>query len=126
MATNLDIITRAFRLAGILSESESPSSYQANQALDLMNDLLLDWGRDGIELEYYPQDELTATFPVAEDYFRAVKFGLANEILAEYGVPIPPKFEERAADSYASLVRESVEIEEADVSFLPGTRRYIY
>ena len=125
MPTNRDIITRSLRLANIIGESEHPSAEQAQDALDSMNDMLLDWQRDGIELEYYKQSSLDNQIPLDDENLRAVRFSLAVEMLAEYGMPINDALAVKAANSYASLVRASIEIEEADMSHLPGSKRYV-
>ena len=48
MATNLDVITDAFRVAGILNEKSTLSGSKGQAGLTLLNDMMSDWEEDGI------------------------------------------------------------------------------
>lgn len=48
MGTALTIITKAMLKAGILTKTESPSSDEANDGLDALNDLLSSWSNDSM------------------------------------------------------------------------------
>lgn len=48
MSTALDIITSAMRKAGILTKSESPSADEAQDGLEMLNDLLASNANDGL------------------------------------------------------------------------------
>lgn len=48
MGTALNIITKAMLKVGILTKTEAPSSDEANDALDTLNDLLSSWSNDSM------------------------------------------------------------------------------
>lgn len=48
MTTGLDLITSAFRKAGILTKSETPASDEAVDALETLNELLSSWSNESI------------------------------------------------------------------------------
>lgn len=48
MTTALDIITQSMRKCGILSVNEAPSSEEANDALDALNEMLASWSNDSL------------------------------------------------------------------------------
>ncbi len=48
MTTALNIITKAMLKVGILTKTESPSSDEANDALDALNDLLASWSNESL------------------------------------------------------------------------------
>lgn len=48
MTTALNIITKAMLKAGILTKTEVPSSDEANDALDALNDLLASWSNNSL------------------------------------------------------------------------------
>ncbi len=48
MTTALDIITKAMQKAGILTKSEAPSSDEASDGLDALNDMLSSWSNESM------------------------------------------------------------------------------
>lgn len=48
MTTALDIITQAMRKCGILAVNEAPTSEEANDALDALNEMLASWSNDSL------------------------------------------------------------------------------
>lgn len=50
MGTALTIITKAMQKAGILYKTESPSSDEANDGLDALNNLLSSWSNDSMKI----------------------------------------------------------------------------
>jgi hypothetical protein len=61
--TNLEIITAALRLLGVIAETETPSAEQGATGLAVLNDMLEDWSGREIEVGQWPQTELDAEFP---------------------------------------------------------------
>jgi len=127
MATNLDVITTALRLANVINERETPSAVQGQTGLELLNDLMSDWLEDGIELGYYPQTLTSATIPVDDEYLRGIKYNLSRDIAAHYGVDLPPETVRIAELTYQRLSKQTMEDFTTDFSHMPyGSGRGIY
>ena len=126
MANNIDVITTAYRLAGIITETEAPSAEQARDGLRSMNRMLLRWNRDGIELGYYEQDDLTDETPVPDDLLDGVEYNLAKRLAGENGQTLDPAVAMEAQESYDALIRETIEDCVADMDHMPGSIRYVY
>ena len=119
MATNLDVITTAMRLANIINERETPSGAQGETGLDLLNDMMSDWEADGIELGYYPQTLTSATIPIEDEHLRGAKYGLARDVAAHYGVDLPLETMRIAELTYARLSKQTTEEFTTDFSHMP-------
>jgi hypothetical protein len=126
MATNLDVITDAMRRMNIIHERETPSSTQGQQGLDLLNDMLADWEEDGIELGYYPQTSTSATIPVEDHALRGIKYNLALEFGAEYGLEPAPTLAERARMTKARLTKATSEEVETSFDHMPFGGSSVY
>lgn len=119
MATNLDVVTAAYRIANLVNEIAVLSSSQSTQGLSKLNDMLADWEEDGIELGYYPQTVISATIPIADQYLRGVKHNLAAEI---DGAVLRPREEKIARDTYARLANATLEVFENSFDHMPMGR----
>ncbi len=119
MATNLDVITQAYRISNLINAIQTLNSSQSTQGLTKLNDMLADWEEDGIELGYYPQTILSATIPIADQYLRGVKHNLAAEI---DGALLRPREEKIARDTYARLAKGTLEVFENSFDHMPMGR----
>jgi hypothetical protein len=59
MATALDYITRAMKLANILGEGQSPSAEQGQNGLDTLNDMLQAWSLDSLTVYQTTNDQVS-------------------------------------------------------------------
>jgi len=128
MAANVDIISAALRLIGVLAETETATAEQGAKGLEALNDMLAEWEADGVKLGYPPQDTLGDTFPL-ESFDLPVKYGLAARLADEYGRDPPPRVQMIAANSYTRLVRDAVSAEllPVDLTHMPlGERNGLY
>lgn len=66
MGTALQIITKAMQKAGILTFNEVPSSEEANDALDTLNDMLASWSNDSLLITARVTESFTLTAGVGE------------------------------------------------------------
>ena len=119
MATNLDVITDALRLANIINETETPSAAQGASGMTLLNDLMSDWEEDGIELGYYPQTSQAGTIPIADKHLRGTKYNLARGVAAAYGVDLPGETVRIAELTFARLAKSTTETFTTDFSHMP-------
>jgi hypothetical protein len=120
--TNLQIITSALRLIGVLSEGETASAEQAEDALAAMNDLFAQWDGNGIDIGHFPQTDVNATSPIFNDAMQAAKYNLAIVLAVEYGKEPPVAVVAVAMDGYKRLLRDATnaKLEPADMSHLAG------
>lgn len=127
MSTNNEVIRDALGLIGVVSEAESLTADQAAHGLRVLNDMMADWELDGIEVDYFPQTDISADFP--GDEIACVKYNLAVELAPHYQAAIPDAVAVKATMYYQRKVRDSVRdgMEEADVTHLPmGTGHWIW
>ena len=119
MATNLDVITEAFRKSGIINPRETPGASKGADGLELLNDMMSDWEDDGIELGYYPQTSLSGTIPIEDKHLRGVKYNLSRAIAADYGVDLPAETVRIAELTLARLEKATTEEFSTDFSHMP-------
>lgn len=84
MGTATDMIRRAFVLATVLGDDETPSAQMSTDALADMNDMFAAWSIRGVMCggPYSLTDTLTAPDP----FMRAIRFNLACEVAPSYGI----------------------------------------
>lgn len=84
MGTAADMIRRAFVLATVIGDDETPTAQQATDALADMNDMLAAWSIRGVPCggPYALTDALAAPDP----FMRAIRFNVACEIAPSYGI----------------------------------------
>jgi len=123
MATNLDIITTAYRITSLINENEAPAAEIAAEGLEAMNDLLAAWNKKGIELGYFPQTNLAATSPLQDADLRGVKYGLAVELAGRKSITLKDETRFVAKDSLNDLAKGTAEMMENSFDHLPLGRR---
>lgn len=117
--TNLSIVTGAFRKAGIVDETESPSAAQGADALLILNNFLANQAADGMRLGWYPQSNLAATAPLKDADIHGVKMLLAKQLAFTYAVEIKdPLILQEIADAERMLTKRSIKYFESDLSEL--------
>lgn len=119
MATNLDVITDALRLANVINERETPSSTKGETGLTLLNDMMSDWEQDGIELGYFPQTLLSDTIPIEDANLRGVKYNLARVVAGYYAFDLPFETARIAELTFARLEKATTEVVETDFGHMP-------
>lgn len=125
--SNLQIISDALRLAGVIHEIETPSNEDSQDALRRLNDMVLGWKRrNGIELGFYPQTSLSANIPIDDEYFETVTLQLARRIGEHWGIGLDPTVMTRASELWRSMLAEFNVPEPASLRHAPGHNRYGY
>lgn len=124
MATNSSIVSEALSIIGVLDEIQSLSAEQGVNGLSVMNDMLLQWDADEIDVGYYPQTDINAESPVYSDALAAVKYNLAIYLSSYYGLQPNSAVAMIADRGYKRLLRDAIvaKMKEADLSHLPGVR----
>jgi hypothetical protein len=112
--TAIGIIRRALRSLGVLRTGEEPTARESADALHTMNDMLNAWRLNGIDLEYL-DIELPDIVPYPDDHISAIRYNLALELSAEYGVQPPAVVVSMAGSTYANLKAHYFQVGELSV-----------
>jgi hypothetical protein len=97
-----DLIRRAMRSLGVLHTKEDPTADEAADALATLNDMLNAWRLTGIDLEHLTMN-LTDTLPYADEDASAIRYNLAVELSAEYGIDPPMVVVALARNTYIAI-----------------------
>ena len=131
MATNSNIVKEALSIIGVLDETASLSAEQADNGLSVMNDLLMEWDANDIDIGFFPQTDINAESPIYSEALQTVKFSLAIALSTYYGIDPRPAVVAIAVGGYKRLLRDAIveKTKEADMTHLsPGAaswrRRY--
>ena len=121
MATNLDIITDAYRMVNVIPMTATPDSELGSTALRRLNDMLATWEQDGIDLGWFPQTDQAAEAPLDDRAIEGVKANLAMILVGVAGLDPPPWVVRQATKTYDTLLRVAVvdQLTSADMSHLP-------
>ena len=87
MPTVKAVIKSAFKLAGIVAESETLTAEQESDGVTQFNDMLHAWKNQGIPLEHVTLT-VNDTVPYPDDHIEPIKYNLAVKLAAEYDAPI--------------------------------------
>lgn len=124
--TNLQVLTDALRLAGVIHQIETPSNEDAQDALRRLNDMMLGLERhNGITLGFYPQSSLAADIPIDDEYFSDITALLAEQIALHWGTSLETSVLRQVDKSRRSLLAEFSVPKPAKLNHVPG-RRYSY
>jgi hypothetical protein len=121
VASNLDVITDAYRMGNVIPMTQAPGSELGQAALRHLNDMLATWASDGIDLGWFPQTELADDAPVDDGVIAALKANLALILVGIAGLEPPTWVVRQATKTYDSLLRVAVvdRLEPADMSNMP-------
>jgi hypothetical protein len=119
MITGIDMITDSLRLINVIRANQSPDAEMGVSSLRALNELMADWQADGIRLGWYPVTDITDELPLAEENERAIKYNLAQELCATYGLDPPPVVVEIAKATYARLAKLALQTFEESLDQLP-------
>ena len=124
--TNLEIITAALRLLGVIAETDVASAEQAQTGLAVLNDMLEDWSGRTIDVGQWPQSDLTAEFPGPTTVEGVCKANLAIWLAPYYTAPLRPEVVALASAGYLRLIREAMlaQMQPASMAHLPRGEAY--
>lgn len=109
MATNLDIITDAFRLTGIIGETKTPSAEQGVAGLKRLNQLMVQWENSSLAMpSWFPQTSTTDTCPLPDYAELAATTDLAIMLAPPYGAEISEALVKMNSDAKSALLRRKI------------------
>ena len=128
--TNMQIISDAYSLIGVVADGKSPTPTQQQTGITTLNDNLLTQQRDGWNLGWYPQTIATIanTAPLRDEDIGDVKLCLCAWLAPKMGVVIPPppptrpddplSLANQIKDAFRRLSKRSLRYVEADLGEL--------
>lgn len=90
MATAIQIIRRALRLARVLDVGEAVEASDAQDALAALNTMLAEWYEDGVGLPQFVAETLDGDLTMSTADVEAVAHQLAVRLAPEYGAELSP------------------------------------
>lgn len=119
MATANEIITRAFKRAGILASESALEADEIQDGLTMLNDMLSSW-EPVHHLGFSPVDGVSDEVRIPRYAEAAVKDSLAIHICGEYSRPISPALAGAAQMSLNALMIANIDLSDVDMpSTLP-------
>lgn len=108
MATMLDTVTRALRLAGVIAAGETPSAEDAADGVTYLNEMLHGWAKQGVDLTHVTlaaADDL----PFHDSYLEGIRYNLAARFIEEWGMPPKPMVIAHASSMFRSFQAHTLE-----------------
>ena len=81
-----EFINQSLYNLGYLEKGEVADATDSADALRVMNQMMAEWEYSGKDLNWFPQDDLTATMPIPVWAERAAMTGLALDLAGEFDV----------------------------------------
>ncbi len=106
MAAISEILTGAFRRAGLLAYGEILSAADAQAALSLLNDMMTGLGADGIDVQWAVLNSASGEFALADAHIEGVKAMLAQKIAQDHAVAPSPAVSGDAVSGRARLAAD--------------------
>lgn len=121
-ATNQELVNYAFLKCNVVDESSSPSAEQGVVGLNVLNDMMANMSKDGVKLGWYPQTNMAAVSPLANEDVGPIKYLLCAALAAHYGITLSELLLAETGQAYTRLVKTALKYSEADLSELPRTQ----
>lgn len=106
-ATNLAIITEAFQKLGVVADGRAPTATQTANAFAILNDNMATQQRDGWHLGWFPQTNLAALAPLADENIGDVKLCLCAWLSPDYSVVIQPPTSQDDRSSLGAQIEQA-------------------
>jgi hypothetical protein len=104
----LDLATDTLRQLGVISEIETPSAEQGQDAVTKLNDLMASLAEDGIDLGYNPKATTADSIVLPAGHVATIKAMLGVALAESYGLPPPPVMSAFAEGGYKRLLRNAL------------------
>jgi len=114
MTTALKIIKAGFRKANINSGYTPLNATETSDALEILNDLIIQWNALGVLTGIDPVTSLDTDLFEPRYSTRCLKLMVGGEICVEFGKPIDPGFAAIASSAYNSMLTVSVPPQEVE------------
>jgi hypothetical protein len=119
MATGLTLVRRALRLARVIASGDTPRAATIQDALSVLNSMLAEWHKSGINLPDYRIASEASTLTMDDGDVEAVAHQLAIRILPEYGREPSLTLAANSAEAMSRLRLRYFQPGKTDLSELP-------
>jgi len=106
--TVVDFVTDVLRQLAIISEIETPSAEQGQDAVTKLNEMFGDLAGDGIDVGYNPKATTAESIALPEEDKAGAKAYLGVRLAEGYGLPVPPVMGAMADAWYKRKLRQSI------------------
>jgi hypothetical protein len=106
--TVVDFVTDVLRQLAIISEIETPSAEQGQDAVTKLNEMFGDLAGDEIDLGFNPKATTAEDIALPEEDKAGAKAYLGVRLAEGYGLPIPPVMGAMAEAWYKRKLRQSL------------------
>ena len=104
----VDLVTDVLRQLVVISEIETPSAEQGQDAVTKLNDLMADLEADGILLGFNPKATTAEAFVIPDGDKSGLKAMLGTRLCEGYGLPVPPVMGALADAWYKRALRNAI------------------
>ncbi len=111
MTTALKIIKGGFRKATINSGYKPLNPQETNDALEILNNLIIEWNTSGALIGIDPVISLDTDLFEPRYATKALELMVGGEISVEFGKPITPGFAAVASSAYNKMLAASQPVE---------------
>lgn len=109
MTTNVEIITDALRLLGVVAETQTASAEQGDVGLRRLNQMIEAWTEDGIELGWFAQSSTVDTAPLPSWAEKGVTSKLAQDLQAIYpSTGLAPWVFDDSLNGFGTILRKAM------------------
>lgn len=121
MSTNQQIIDRALREIGVVEGGSSADATDSADTLTDLNGMMAQWRKSSMDLDFFPQDDLTATCPVPDWAEEAVVSNLAVKAAVTFRANVTQALGMKAHDGKNLVGRTliNLNLEQADMTHMP-------
>jgi|SRR5688572_19339945 hypothetical protein len=106
--TVVDFVTDVLRQLAIISEIETPSAEQGQDAVTKLNEMFGDLAGDEIDLGFNPKATTAEDIALPEEDKAGAKAYLGVRLAEGYGLPVPPVMGAMADAWYKRKLRQSL------------------
>ena len=128
MATNQNIIDKALYNLGYIEYGANADATDAADALDDLNIMMAQFEQQDMDLNWFPQDTLSATCPIPRWAERGIAANLALELAATFNVAPTPSLVKKADEGMEAILNTLInnKLTGLDMSHLPQGDNYRY
>ena len=121
MITVQETIDRALGDIGVIEYSDTADATDSADSLIDLNQMMAEWKLSSMDLDYFPQDDLTATMPIPDWAEGAVISNLAIKCSTTFRARVPQNVYDEAREGKNLVARTliNLNLEQADMTHLP-------
>jgi hypothetical protein len=104
----LDLVTQSLRDIAVISEIETPSAEQGQDAVTKLNQLMASLAEDDINFGWNPKSTTADPLVLPDGHHETIQALLSVRLCNGYGLPVPEVVGSVASEGYKRLLRRAV------------------